>query len=104
MKRAETPRGFALIEFSDDYGVQCSLQKSSAATEPKVWFGVNDTAPKILASQAAAHGVQTSETCGWVDFPIPDVVELSTRMHLTREQVAELLPALSHFVATGELP
>ena len=104
MKRSETARGFALIEFADDYGVQCSLQKSSAATEPKVWLGVNDSAPKILASQAAAHGVQTAETCGWVDYPIPEAVLLTTRMHLTRQQVAELLPALTHFVETGELP
>lgn len=104
MKRSETARGFALIEFTDDYGVQCSLQKSSAATEAKVWFGVNEADPQILASQATAHGVQTAQTCGWVEYPVPDAVSFTTRMHLTRQQVAELLPALKHFVETGELP
>jgi len=104
MKRSRTARGFALIEFTDDYGAQCSLQMSSSAIEPKVWFGVSEAAPKIMASEAATYGVQTTETCGWVDFPIPDAVELSTRMHLTRQQVADLLPALQHFVETGELP
>lgn len=104
MKHSHTARGFALIEFVDDYGVSCSLQKSSAATEPKVWFGVSDSSPKIMASQAVAFGVNTTETTGWVEYPIPKVVQISTRMHLTRKQVSELMPILQHFVDTGELP
>lgn len=104
MKRSETARGFALIQFADGYGVACSLQKSSAAAEPMVWLGVDEAEPRILASKAAAHGVQTEERTGWVPYPIPAEVALTTRMHMSREQVAELLPVLEHFVATGELP
>ena len=40
---------------------------------------------------------------GWVKFEIPKEVLLSTRMHLTRKQVKELLPLLQKFVETGEL-
>jgi hypothetical protein len=40
---------------------------------------------------------------GWVDFEIPKEVILSTRMHLTRKQVKELLPILRQFVKTGYL-
>jgi len=104
MNRTTTARGFRLFTFKDANGAGCSLQKSSAATENKVWLGVTSADPQILASQAAQHGVQTAETVGWVPYPIPDAVFLTTRMHLSRQQVAELLPALQHFVATGELP
>ncbi len=37
-----TPRGFGLIEFSDDYGTPCSLQESSSAQVHRIWLGVND--------------------------------------------------------------
>lgn len=36
-----TKRGFALIEFKDQYGAACSLQKSSLATADCVWLGVH---------------------------------------------------------------
>lgn len=98
-----THRGFAVANFIDRYGAKCSIQKSSLATEDAIWLGVDDADPKIMASQAHAHGVNTSETTGWVAYPIPKEVLLTTRMHLTRDQVAELLPVLQRFVSTGEL-
>lgn len=99
-----TPRGFALVNFLDRYGHQCSIQKSSLMGEEAIWFGVDDAAPQIMASQAQAHGVSTTETCGWVPYPVPDAVLLTTRMHLTQAQVKALLPILKHFAKTGELP
>jgi hypothetical protein len=104
MEFKQTGRGFARYLFTDRYGAQCSLQKSSLATEDAIWFGVDDAAPKIMACEAAAHGVPTTETTGWVPYPMPDAVQLSTRMHLTRDQVVELLPMLEHFVEYCELP
>lgn len=98
-----TGRGFALKTFTDRYGIKCSLQKSSLATEDAIWFGVDDPEPKIMAVDAPKYGIATEETTGWVPCPIPDAVLMSTRMHLTREQVAELLPHLQRFVETGEL-
>jgi len=63
-----TDRGFQIINFIDRYDAECSLQKSSLATEDAIWFGCD-----------------------------------GDRMHLTREQVSELLPYLISFVETGEL-
>ncbi len=98
-----TPRGFTVVEFVDFYGHTCTLQKSSLATEDAIWLGVEEAEPKILASQAAAHGVKTDETTGWVPYPVPEEVMMTTRMHLTREQVKELLPYLTRFLATGDI-
>jgi hypothetical protein len=104
MKTTTTGRGFALIEFTDYYDEKCTLQKSSLATEDAIWLGIDDPKPQVMASQAGQVGVKTNETCGWVPYPIPKGVSISTRMHLTRAQVKELLPVLRHFVKTGELP
>ncbi|WPE19899.1 hypothetical protein ShzoTeo12_10750 [Shinella zoogloeoides] len=87
-----TERGFARIDFIDRYEVACSLQMSSLASEEAIWFGCNKAEPKILV-----HGF------GWMALTMPDNYIANTRMHLTRQQVAELLPYLQCFVATGEL-
>jgi hypothetical protein len=76
---------------------------SSLATEDAIWFGIDNPEPEIMASQAADFGIKTKETTGWVPYPIPEEVSLKTRMHLTRDQVAELLPILKRFVDTGEV-
>jgi hypothetical protein len=98
-----TARGFTYLQFKDSYDKLCTMQKSSLATDDAIWLGIDDADPKIMASQAASYGIKTEETCGWVPYPIPDAVLLNTRMHLTREQVKALLPALMHFVDTGDV-
>jgi hypothetical protein len=98
-----TGRGFALLEFSDLYGARCSVQLSSLVEPEAIWLGVDDAEPKIMASQAAAFGVVTKETNGWVPYLIPEQVLMTTRMRLSREQVAALLPVLQRFAATGEV-
>lgn len=103
IKQTKTCRGFDLYEFQDRYDAPCRLQKSSLATEDAIWFGIADVQPKVMAINAASVGVQTRETTGWVPYPIPDKVLLSSAMHLTRDQVAELLPILERFVETGEI-
>ena len=103
MKKSKTSRGFSFVEFTDLYGVKCSIQKSSLATNDAIWFGVDNAAPKIMASQAKSFGVDTKETIGWVPYPIPDEVLMTTRMHLNRKQVAKLLLILQKFVDTGEI-
>lgn len=103
MEITKTHRGFALAHFKDRNGEKCSIQKSSLATEDAIWLGIDDARPQIMAKDARALGVETAETTGWVTYPIPEEVLLTTRMHLTREQVADLLPTLLNFVATGEL-
>lgn len=102
-KLEKTIRGFNLITFKDRYGDACQIQESSLASEPAIWFGVADANPKVMASQAASLGVNTAETCGWVPYPLPEEVLLSTRMHLTVDQVKSILPILENFVKTGEV-
>jgi hypothetical protein len=104
MIKSNTARGFRVLQFKDRYNVLCYIQKSSLATEDAIWFGVNDADPKILATDARKLGIPTTQSVGWIPYPIPTEVLLKTQMHLTREQVAELLPILQHFVDTGELP
>ena len=100
----KTNRGFEHQERQDRYCQPYSIQKSSLAFEDCIWFGLNEANPKVMASQAHKFGVTTKEITGWVDYPIPEEVLIHTRMHLTREQVADIIPILQHFVDTGELP
>ncbi|MES2367010.1 MAG: hypothetical protein V4563_14135 [Pseudomonadota bacterium] len=98
-----THRGFEIISFKDHYGTSCSLQASSLAVYEKpgasaVWLGVDDPSPKCLHGDAAGLGVKTDATCGWVDYPLSDKVQITTRMHLNREQVEALIPALQNWL------
>lgn len=102
-KATKTGRGFPLLEFTDCYGVRCSLQASSLAKYVKpgtsaVWLGVDDPEPKCLHGDAAGLGVKTDATCGWVPVPISKKIQLSTRMHLDREQVAALITHLQRWL------
>lgn len=104
IKDTKTQRGFEITEFEDTYGAKCSLQMSSSAMENKIWFGVNDADPQIMASLAHQHGIEVKgEVSGWVEYPIPNEVSLNTRMHLNVEQVEKLLPYLKRFIETGYL-
>jgi len=104
MEDSKTHRGFDISEFIDRYDTKCSLQKSSLATEDAIWLGVSNVDPKIMVFDAGRLGIDTKgEVNGWVEYDIPEEVLLSSRMHLTQEMVAELLPYLERFVKTGEL-
>lgn len=97
MKKTTTERGFELVEFKDSKGVECSIQQSSIATEEAIWFGCDDADPQIFVpfSDPAWRKLEKpAHAQDWV---------FNTRMHLTREQVAELLPILQKFVDTGNL-
>lgn len=97
MKIKQTQRGFDIASFKDSHGCKCSIQKSSLATDDAIWIGVDDPNPQIMASKVTPDGT------GWIPYVIPEDVLIRTRMHLTRKQVAKLLPLLKHFVKTGEL-
>lgn len=102
----KTARGFELVEFKDRYQSPCSLQASSLAEYQKpgisaVWIGVDDAQPKVMAQDAASVGVQTEQQYGWVAYPIPDKVMLSTRMHLDRKQVQALIGHLQRWLENG---
>lgn len=96
MVKRQTERGFNIVEFTDRYGLPCSLQESSLAGEDAIWLGVHDPQPKVLV-----YGE------GWRPVDLRALVSgelcISTRMHLTVEMVRELLPYLNAFVEKGDL-
>lgn len=96
-----TNRGFPRVLFNDTYDTPCSLQVSSCGECEAIWLGTTDAQPKVLAQQARSVGVETSETSGWVPYPIPEAVLLSTRAHLNREQVEALVVHLQNWLDTG---
>jgi hypothetical protein len=96
-ENTKTNRGFQLIKSVDRYGQGFSIQESSLASEAAIWFGIDDPNPQIMASKVVDGGT------GWAKYPIPDDVHITTRMHLTVDQVKGIIPILQHFVDTGEL-
>jgi len=94
MELKKTERGFERGEFTDLYGEKCSIQKSSLATDDAIWFGIN--APKLTVFEDEKMGK-------YINTTVPKTWMVSSRMHLNRDQVAELLPILQKFVETGEL-
>lgn len=87
-----TERGFTNIRFTDRYDVECVIGESSLASEDAIWVGVVDPDPRIMI-----------ENVGWEKINLPDNISITTQMHLTRNQVKELLPILEKFVTTGRL-
>lgn len=100
----KTGRGFALAEFTDAHGCQCSLQQSSAIGD-FIWLGISDGNPQVMKSQAKdlELSLPPGEVSGWMPYPIPKEVLISTRMHLNREQVKGLVERLQQWLATGEV-
>ena len=99
MKDRLTGRGFKFFEFDDANGIKCSLQQSSAIHEDEkgnwdnlIWLGCDDANPRQLIPGQS-----------WQPILMPKEYIADTRMHLTREQVKELLPILKKFVKTGEI-
>ena len=97
-KSKTTARGFKIREFTDANGVPCNIQKSSSACEDLIWLGAQD-----IGLQRFTPGE------GWKDVPLERTVGgvshiANNRIHLSRAQVRKLLPILSHFAKTGDLP
>lgn len=89
--KTETARGFELIQFHDDNHELCDMQRSSSADKDKIWLGLHNVYPKILASKTEQGGT------GWVEYEIPSDVFINTRMHLTRKQSISLALKLLKF-------
>jgi len=89
MEFKKTDRGFDIAEFRDRYNDKCSLQESSLASEDCIWLGISP--------------VDHQQGPPWKPFVLPIDVQCSSRMHLTRDMVKDLLPYLIRFVETGSL-
>lgn len=93
MNLRKTERGFGIIDFKDLYNHNCSLQESSLATDDAIWFGIDDQELTVFEENMGKYVVTK----------LPHNWKTNGRMHLSRTQVAELLPYLQSFVETGEL-
>lgn len=99
MKPTPTERGFMRSEFKDVDGELCTIQESSAAMVgdvegPFLWLGVHKPQLKLFPGDGT----------GCHDYKLPENVYVFSRMHLSQEQVREMLPLLQHFAEHGELP
>jgi len=110
-----TERGFGLVKFRDEYGKQCSLQISSRAVcenedgtvdDPLgwIWLGINDAKPQIMKTKARELGLPLppGEVSGWMPYPVPDDVLMTTRMHLNEAQVRGLIARLQAWLEHGQ--
>ena len=110
---SKTSHGFQKQVFTDTKDRKCSVQASSLFDDSErgmnnpgssfLLIGIEDAEPMFLASKAGKVGVDTDETVGWIPFPVPRDVMMTTRMHLNREQVKDLICTLSTWLATGGL-
>lgn len=107
-KLLKTNRGFSKIEFTDSYKELCSLQQSSAigddGDDSYLWLGIQNPDAKILKRDALQLGLPLpkGEISGWMEYPIPKEVSLTTRMHLNRKQVKALVKELSQWLESGD--
>jgi len=97
MKKEYTQRGFGIIEFKDSKGVPCSIQESSSATEEAIWIGCDDADPQYFVPYGNPPWRKLEKPSGAQDWVF------NTRMHLTRKQVAKIIPILQKFVDEGNL-
>ena len=110
--KTTTKRGFGKLLFSDYFNKKCSLQISSVGTDECIWLGVENAEPCILSSDAVKLGLAKMEEvptspfgnhCGWVEYPVPKEVMMTTRMHLSREQAKQLALKLLEFALCGTI-
>lgn len=95
MEKTLTQRGFGRYDFVDDYGAECSLQRSSAGT--RIWLGCND-----IGLRVGYPWRDVSEEELKTLLKAKELVS-NSRMHLNVEQVKALLPILQKFVETGDI-
>lgn len=100
MKTKKTQRGFSYNNFKDNNNNECSVQKSSLATEDCIWLGCDNIGLKKFIPYKGWEDVNTDGDKG----PGGISYVANNRMHLNQEQVKQLLPILQNFVDTGELP
>lgn len=113
----ETSRGFPRVEFQDAYENPCSIQISSLIPVPDddgvmknplgwIWLGINDANPQIMKRKAISLGIAPpagEDITGWMPYPVPGDVSMTTRMHLNEHQVRGLIDRLTIWLETGNI-
>ncbi len=103
LTKTQTGRGFDLYEFHESGGDLCTLQKSSAMEEDYIWLGAKHLVIKGFMPYHQPDPWQTVSEKDIKDkFGFQDILG-NNRMHLSRNQVAALLPILQKFVETGDI-
>lgn len=62
---------------------------------------------KVIEAAAKVDAIlypTSFQRSGWIEYPIPKEVLLSSRMHLNRNKVKDLVSTLNHWLEHGELP
>lgn len=85
MNFTTSQRGFRHGKFHDTYGCECSISESSAAGYNAIWFGMDRDNEGNAFKHVDGH-------------------PLGARMHLSQDQIKELLPILQFFAENGYLP
>lgn len=110
IKEELTSRGFRRGNFTDALGEECSIQKSSTATEERIWLGIDK--PKLTAMSINVPKLPSIEwvpnkgstkTTGWSTAVLPKDAHIFGRMELNREMCKKLGRILTRFAETGEL-
>lgn len=78
LKKRNTNRGFGIIEFTDSYEQECSIQMSSNVI-PHLWIGVDNTGPRTGNE------------------------DISSRIHIKQKDIPKLIKILQKYVDTGEI-
>jgi uncharacterized small protein (DUF1192 family) len=104
VRETKTNRGFDRIEFEDYDGRKCHLQKSSLATDDCIWLGCSEMGLKIFKPDYTGwHDISRDKLKELLNLPPNGEVVSNTTMHLTKDQVGELLPYLEEFYLNGDL-
>lgn len=81
-------------------------KKSSLATDDCIWLGIDKVKIEEFFNGPLLKGMNSK----WLEINPEDLkhspentIHIFSRMHLSREQVKELLPILQRFVDTGEI-
>lgn len=53
IKKDETNRGFGIYSFLDSNGEKCSIQESSRAFPPSIWFGISPDRMHLTQEEVA---------------------------------------------------
>jgi len=102
MEVKQTSRGFYYYEFTAADGEKCNIQKSSSAMDDYIWFGYEKIGLKGFIPFGDPAWRDVTEQQIKEKFGFENIIA-NNRMHLSREQVKNLLPILQKFVDTGEI-
>ena len=87
-------RGLKVIEFRDICDIEFSIKK---CPNELLQININDSEPSILKYDPDDNREE------WIDYSIPEDTYVNIKIHLSKEQVKEIIPILCNYAYTGEL-